>query len=122
MCGESSFDNEYSQFVPRPFAFRRENEPAGVGECQCKTSSQGSSCGGVTRVPQAVQQPRSEADFEKLVQTITNQGLGALGGSYEVQLKKVRLGWGKPTRNSAQFFKAQKPVVIPILLELPHGP
>ena len=80
MCGESSFDNEYSQFVPRPFAFRRENEPAGVGECQCKTSSQGSSCGGVTRVPQAVQQPRSEADFEKLVQTITNQVLGAMGG------------------------------------------
>lgn len=80
MCGESSFDNEYSHFVPRPFAFRRENEPAGVGECQCKTPSQGSSCGGVTRVPQGGQQPRTEADFEKLVQTITNQVLGAMGG------------------------------------------
>ncbi len=82
MCGESSFDNEYSPFVPRPFAFRREMEPAGVGDCQCKAPGQGSSCGGVTKVTgnDAAPTHRSETDLEKLVQTITNQVMGALGG------------------------------------------
>ncbi|MSR79465.1 MAG: class II aldolase/adducin family protein [Gemmataceae bacterium] len=82
MCGESSFDNEYAPFMPRPFAFRREMEPAGVGECQCKAPAQGSSCGGVTRVSPQETAPnlRSESDLEKLVQTITNQVMASLGG------------------------------------------
>jgi len=77
MCGESSFDHEYSNFVPRPFAFRREMEPAGVGECQCKTSTHTPAKGPV-QPPAAA--GKTEADFERLVQLITNQVVGAMGG------------------------------------------
>jgi len=89
LCGDSSFDGEYSNFIPRPFAFRREMEPAGVGACHCHDGPEHSGPVAKTIAKPAVQAGnkawgqsgvKSEADFEKLVQLITNQVLGAMGG------------------------------------------
>jgi L-fuculose-phosphate aldolase len=62
ICGESSFDNTYSDFVPQPAAFRRD------GACAVPSSNghakNGQAAGGV--------------DMDELVKTITDQVMAAL--------------------------------------------
>jgi L-fuculose-phosphate aldolase len=60
ICGDSTFDQSYSDFVPQPLAFAREN-----GAAQSQRS--GGAGGGV--------------DVEDLVRTITDQVMAALAGA-----------------------------------------
>ena len=64
MCGPSTFDDSYDDFVPRPVAFRPECEPA-VGPCSLPSGN------GKT----------SDVDMEALVQTITERVMEALAGA-----------------------------------------
>jgi L-fuculose-phosphate aldolase len=59
-CGDSSFDESYSDFVPQPHAFRRDG-------CATTPSSNGHAAGGV--------------DMDELVRTITDQVMAALSGA-----------------------------------------
>jgi L-fuculose-phosphate aldolase len=61
MCGESSFDESYSDFVPQPMAFQPECAPA-VGPCSWDGQGDG-------------------LDTEALVQTITERVMEALNGA-----------------------------------------
>ena len=60
ICGDSSFDESYTDFVPQPHAFRRES-------CAVAPSRNGQAAGGV--------------DMEELVRTITDQVMAALNGA-----------------------------------------
>jgi len=60
ICGDSSFDESYTDFVPQPHAFRRES-------CAAAPSRNGRAAGGV--------------DMEELVRTITDQVMAALNGA-----------------------------------------
>ncbi len=60
ICGDSSFDESYTDFVPQPHAFRRES-------CAAAPSRNGQAAGGV--------------DMEELVRTITDQVMAALNGA-----------------------------------------
>jgi L-fuculose-phosphate aldolase len=64
MCGESSFDDSYSDFVPRPKAFQPECAPA-TGPC-ARNGSDGQLDG---------------LDTEELVQAITERVMEALAGA-----------------------------------------
>ncbi len=70
VCGVSSFDESYSDFVPQPQAFRWDDPtPAGLGAaCACASNGKAHSNG---RAP-------VEIDEEALVQRITDQVLAAL--------------------------------------------
>lgn len=59
ICGDSSFDESYTDFVPQPHAFRRD-------ACPLASSRNGDAGGGV--------------DMEELVRTITDQVMAALNG------------------------------------------
>jgi L-fuculose-phosphate aldolase len=59
ICGDSSFDESYTDFVPQPHAFRRE-------ACSASPSCNGQAGAGV--------------DMEELVRTITDQVMAALNG------------------------------------------
>jgi L-fuculose-phosphate aldolase len=66
-CGESSFDESYSDFVPQPYAFQHECAPA-LGPCPAGSADRnGSVSGGADNV-----------DMEALVRTITDQVMAAL--------------------------------------------
>jgi len=60
ICGDSSFDESYTDFVPQPHAFRRDS-------CAAAPSRNGQANNGV--------------DMEELVRTITDQVMAALGGA-----------------------------------------
>jgi L-fuculose-phosphate aldolase len=60
MCGDSSFDESYTDFVPQPQAFRRES-------CAAAPSRNGQAASGV--------------DMDELVRTITDQVMAALNGA-----------------------------------------
>ncbi len=60
ICGDSSFDESYTDFVPLPHAFRRDS-------CAAAPSCNGQAAGGV--------------DMEELVRTITDQVMAALNGA-----------------------------------------
>lgn len=59
ICGDSSFDESYTDFVPQPHAFRRES-------CAAAPSRNGQVRGGL--------------DMDELVRTITDQVMAALNG------------------------------------------
>lgn len=59
-CGDSSFDESYSDFVPEPYAFRRDALP-------------GSGCNGQARP--------SDLNMADLVRLITDQVMAALAGA-----------------------------------------
>jgi L-fuculose-phosphate aldolase len=67
VCGDSSFDEEYADFVPTPHAFAREDAP-------CLRPVGGPGCNG-----HAAKGRPGEVDVEQLVQTITEQVMAALG-------------------------------------------
>jgi L-fuculose-phosphate aldolase len=60
ICGDSSFDESYTDFVPQPHAFRRDS-------CSSTPSRNG--------------QANSGVDMEELVRTITDQVMAALNGA-----------------------------------------
>jgi L-fuculose-phosphate aldolase len=60
ICGDSSFDESYTDFVPQPHAFRRDS-------CAAAPSRNGQMSDGV--------------DMEELVRTITDQVMAALNGA-----------------------------------------
>jgi L-fuculose-phosphate aldolase len=60
ICGDSSFDESYTDFVPQPHAFRR-------GSCSAAPSRDGLAAVGT--------------DMEELVRTITDQVMAALNGA-----------------------------------------
>jgi L-fuculose-phosphate aldolase len=60
ICGDSSFDESYTDFVPQPHAFRRD-------ACSASPSRNGYAGGGV--------------DMDELVRTITDQVMAALNGA-----------------------------------------
>jgi L-fuculose-phosphate aldolase len=67
LCGESSFDESYSDFVPQPLAFQPECAP-GVGPCELGNAAlKGNRPAGKTT-----------PDVEDLVRTITDQVMAAL--------------------------------------------
>jgi L-fuculose-phosphate aldolase len=68
VCGESSFDDSYSDFVPQPFAFQHECSPA-LGPCALP-GRDGRANGKL-----------DELDTEALVQTITERVMEALAGA-----------------------------------------
>src|SRR5262245_28432813 len=68
MCGESSFDESYSDFVPEPFAFVPQCAPA-VGTCPAGAGSQ------------AAVNAAAGADMDSLVRTITDHVMAALNGA-----------------------------------------
>jgi L-fuculose-phosphate aldolase len=59
MCGPSTFDENYSEFVPQPYAFTRDNGTP----------------------PQGNKAPLDGIDLEQLVRTITEQVMAALAGA-----------------------------------------
>lgn len=60
ICGDSSFDESYTDFVPQPHAFRRES-------CTAAPSRNGQASAGM--------------DMDELVKTITDQVMAALNGA-----------------------------------------
>jgi L-fuculose-phosphate aldolase len=68
VCGESSFDESYSDFVPEPYAFQHDCAPA-IGPCVLPGSN-GQSNGKL-----------DDLDVEALVQTITERVMEALAGA-----------------------------------------
>lgn len=81
LCGNSIFGRGYSDFVPEPHAFKREDAP-NTGLVDCSTLIKGNaqpaaSTNGVSRNGQVP----AGSDMEKLVQAITDQVLAALNGA-----------------------------------------
>ena len=72
MCGPSVFDEGYSDFVPEPFAFKREEQEPTQYACNC--SCETGTCGTKKKAAPA-------NDMEGLVQTITDQVMAALAGA-----------------------------------------
>jgi L-fuculose-phosphate aldolase len=70
VCGESSFDESYSDFVPSPYAFQPECAPA-IGPCGVDAGANGQANGAL---PAGV-------DIDQLVRTITDQVMAALAGA-----------------------------------------
>jgi L-fuculose-phosphate aldolase len=66
MCGESSFDESYSDFVPESFAFQPECTPA-IGPCSAGLAARNGHANGTGNV-----------DMDALVRTITDQVMAAL--------------------------------------------
>ena len=68
VCGDSSFDESYTDFVPQAYAFARE----GGAACACHAAA-----------PRAASDGRAggPVDFDELVRTITDQVLAALAGA-----------------------------------------
>jgi L-fuculose-phosphate aldolase len=67
VCGESSFNESYSDFVPEPYAFQSECTPA-VGPC---ITGKASTNGHANGLP-------ANVDMDALVRTITDQVMAAL--------------------------------------------
>jgi L-fuculose-phosphate aldolase len=67
VCGDSSFDESYSDFVPEPHAFA---EPALASPCACACNGQAAQANG-----------QADVDTETLVQTITDRVMAALTGA-----------------------------------------
>ncbi|MGL4554304.1 MAG: class II aldolase/adducin family protein [Gemmataceae bacterium] len=70
LCGESSFDESYSDFVPEPLAFQPQCAP-GVGPCQA----------GDAGLKAGRQNGKTTPDVEDLVRKITDQVMAALNGA-----------------------------------------
>jgi L-fuculose-phosphate aldolase len=68
VCGDSSFDESYSDFVPRAYAFAQDGEAAGA--CHCN----GHAASGNGRATASV-------DMEELVRRITDQVMAELAGA-----------------------------------------
>jgi L-fuculose-phosphate aldolase len=68
VCGDSSFDESYSDFVPRAYAFAHDGQAAGA--CHCNGSTAGSN----GRAP-------ASADMDELVRRITDQVMAELAGA-----------------------------------------
>src|SRR3954468_9072042 len=66
ICGESSFDESYSDFVPEALAFLPDCAPA-VGPCRAGAASDGETNGSLP----------SGVDMDRLVRTITDQVMAA---------------------------------------------
>lgn len=71
LCGPSSFDHRYSEFVPTPFAFTQDdNENSGDdSKCSCKANSSNGSLKNDTR---------KQPNMDELVGLITDQVMAAL--------------------------------------------
>lgn len=67
LCGESSFDESYSDFVPQPLAFQPQCAP-GVGPCSA----------GDAALKGKAPSGKTTPDVEDLVRTITDQVMAAL--------------------------------------------
>jgi L-fuculose-phosphate aldolase len=67
VCGESSFNESYSDFVPEPYAFQQDCIPA-VGPCPTGLASTNGHANGVA----------GNLDMDALVQTITDKVMDAL--------------------------------------------
>jgi L-fuculose-phosphate aldolase len=74
-CGESSFDESYSDFVPQPYAFTRGESSCLDGDDVCPTSYLGKASSNGHANGQAA------PDIEQLVRTITDQVMAALAGA-----------------------------------------
>jgi L-fuculose-phosphate aldolase len=71
VCGPSSFDESYDDFVPQPYAFAR-------GETACVAPLSGNSC---PRPALSNGHATTAPDMEALVRTITDQVMAALAGA-----------------------------------------
>jgi L-fuculose-phosphate aldolase len=70
ICGDSSFDESYDDFVPQAYAFRHEDAPYTGEACACHVAA-GTNGAAPVNVPPGV-------DLEALVQAITEQVVAAL--------------------------------------------
>jgi L-fuculose-phosphate aldolase len=70
VCGESSFDESYSDFVPEPYAFQQDCIPA-VGPCPTGLASSNGHANGVA----------GNVDMDALVRTITDKVMDALAAA-----------------------------------------
>ncbi len=68
VCGDSSFGESYSDFVPRAYAFAQDGQAAGACHCNGSTSSSNG------RAPASV-------DMDELVRRITDQVMAELAGA-----------------------------------------
>jgi L-fuculose-phosphate aldolase len=68
VCGDSSFDESYSDFVPRAYAFAQDGHAAGACHCNGNAASSNG------RAPASV-------DMEELVRRITDQVMAELAGA-----------------------------------------
>jgi L-fuculose-phosphate aldolase len=71
ICGDSSFDESYDDFVPNAYAFRHQDAPLASHACACSTTANGN---GKVSVPPGV-------DVEAIVQVVTEQVMAALSRS-----------------------------------------
>jgi L-fuculose-phosphate aldolase len=74
VCGDSSFDESYSDFVPEPYAFQPESAPYASATCSVAN-------GAARSKPSTNGRPPAEVDLEALVRTITDQVMAALEGA-----------------------------------------
>jgi L-fuculose-phosphate aldolase len=79
ICGESSFDESYSDFVPEPYAFRYDDPvPSARGAASCAACAVN---GKVVERNGQVKAAPGEVNMEELVRTITDQVMAALAGA-----------------------------------------
>ena len=81
LCGPSVFDEGYDDFVPEPYAFRRDaQEPTihtGGGACECPTPAHASN----GRAQSNGKAQPSAPDMETLVRLVTDRVMEALAGA-----------------------------------------